>query len=172
MKIKNNIVLSLAFTFFVVLIIPQTVVAHEPRPDAADGALSLTVGWRTEPAFAKQANAMDLFITDNVSGPVEDPSFIDIEIKILYLKEDAPDAKVIKSAVLKGDFRQDRSIPNRYNISVLLTKPGAYGFHIAGMINGIDVDETFICRGGSLNPDGRSFGCIEKLQKFPGGPSN
>lgn len=170
MKTQKRMVLSLAFAISAVLTTPyQTAVAHEPRSDAADGALSLTVGWRTEPAFAKQANAMDIFVTDNVSGPVEDPSFIDIDVKILYLNEDVPDAKIIKSSVLTGDLRQDRSTPNRYNISILPTKPGAYGFHIMGMINGIEVDEVFICRGGSLNPDGRSFGCIEKLQNFPGG---
>ena len=109
-------------------------------------------------------NAFELIVTDSVD--VADP---ELDVTILYLKSDARDAKVIAKEKLSGNLRRNRSNPNQFNISVLPTKAGAYGFHIKGMINGAMVDEIFICRGGSLNPDGRSFGCIEKLQNFPRG---
>ena len=145
------------------LFISGSTMAHEPRV-VADGALNVAVGWRTEPAFSKSVNAFDFIVTDAVD--VEEPELI---VTILYLKEDAPDGKIIKSALLEGELRRDRTNPNRFNISLLPTKAGAYGFHIKGMVNGLMVDEVFICRGGTQNSDGRSFGCIEDPQKFPGG---
>lgn len=137
--------------------------AHEPRL-VADGALNVAVGWRTEPAFSDTVNAFDFIVTDAIE--VDDP---DLLVKVLYLKEDSQDAKVIKSSVLEGELARDRTNPNRFNIWFLPTKPGAYGFHIKGMVNGMMIDEVFICRGGSKHPDGRSFGCIDEPQKFPGG---
>ena len=85
----------------------------------------------------------------------------------MYLKEDAQDAKVLSSSLLTGALTQDRDNPNRFNIYVLPTKVGAYGFHIEGMLNGTMIDEVFICRGGTQNADNRSFGCIEAVQNFP-----
>ena len=159
----NSVTLAGIILAIQLLFISGNAAAHEPRA-IAGGGLNVAVGWRTEPAFANSINAFDFIVTDTIE--VDDP---DLMVTILYLKEDAPDAKIIKSAVLEGELRRDRSNPNRFNISVLPTKAGAYGFHIKGMVNGMMVDEVFICRGGTQNPDGRSFGCIEEPQKFPGG---
>ena len=162
-KIIKSLLITMGTLFVTQLLIQGKANAHEPRT-VADGALNIVVGWRVEPAFDKFMNAMDFIVTDPID--VDDPQ---LDVKILYLADDAPDAKIIKSASLEGDLRRDRSNPNRFNIDVLPTKAGAYGFHIMGMVNGMMINEVFICRGGSLNPDGRSFGCIEKPQKFPGG---
>ena len=137
--------------------------AHEPRL-VADGALNIAVGWRAEPAYDGVINAMDFIVSDDIE--VTDP---DLHVKILYLEDDAPDARIIKARKLKGELIRDRSNPRRFNINLMPTKAGAYGFHIKGMVNGMLIDEVFICRGGSQNADGRSFGCIEKLQRFPDG---
>jgi len=145
------------------LLLINSALAHEPRT-VADGALNIVAGWRVEPAFSNTVNAFDFIVADAIE--VDDP---DLMVTVLYLKNDAPDAKVIKSAVLEGDLRRDRTNPNRFNISLLPTKAGAYGFHIKGMVNGMLIDEVFICRGGTQNANGRSFGCIEDPQKFPGG---
>ena len=145
------------------LTLTNVAVAHEPRT-VADGALNIVVGWRVEPAFSKTANAFDFIVTDAIE--VDDPELM---VSVLYLEEDAPDAKIIKSSMLEGELNRDRSNPNRFNIWMLPTKAGAYGFHVKGMVNGMMIDEVFICRGGTQNADGRSFGCIEDPQKFPGG---
>lgn len=73
------------------------------------------------------------------------------------------------SEELEGDLRRDRGNPNRFNIWFLPNKAGAYGFHIKGMVNGMMVDEVFICGGGSQHIEGRAFSCMESPQKFPGG---
>jgi hypothetical protein len=135
--------------------------AHEPRA-VADGALNVAVGWRTEPALVGQLNQFDFIVTDSLE--VDDP---DLSVTIMHLKEDAQNAKVLSSAELSGELRRDSNNPNRFNIFVVPTKVGAYGFHIKGMLNGMMIDEVFICRGGTQNADGRSFGCIEDVQNFP-----
>ena len=137
--------------------------AHEPRL-IAGGALNVVVGWKTEPAFEKVINAFDFTVADPI-----DITDIELEVTALYLDDDASDAKVIKSTKLTDELRRDRSNPNHFNKYFLPSKAGAYGFHIMGMVNGIAVDEIFICGGGTQNADGRSFGCIDKPQSFPGG---
>ena len=154
------------------LMVPISTSAHEPRPGISDGKLNLTVGWRVEPAFAGQANAFDVFVTDpNVTDDSGDPVAIEegvnLKVKILFLSDDSQDARIRHQTRLTGDLRQNRSNPSRYNISVLPTKAGAYGFHVTGDVRGVKVDETFICRGGTQNPDGRSFSCVERIQTFP-----
>jgi len=139
--------------------------AHETREGVSD-TYNLTIGHRSEPVFAKEPAQFDLIIRDLDGNPYE-PSEIDITVKALYLKEDAFDAKVLKSKKLKGDLRRDRSSPNRFNIWYMPTRAGAYGFHIKGTIDGVDIKERFVCGDGSLADGG--FSCITKIQKFPGG---
>ncbi|WP_455212727.1 hypothetical protein [Kaarinaea lacus] len=163
MNKKAKFSLWLAAAVLVSQFLFTTASAHEPRA-VAGGGLNIVVGWRVEPAFTDTMNAFDFIVTDAIE--VDEP---ELEVKALYLQEDAQDAKVLKSSMLHGELRRDRSNPNRFNIWFLPSKPGAYGFHIKGMVNGMMVDEVFICGGGTQNTEGRSFGCIEKPQKFPGG---
>jgi hypothetical protein len=160
---QRGIFTLVGFTLLTGTFFNASVSAHEPRL-IGDGALNVVVGWDVEPAFSGTLNAFELIVTDDI-----EVAEIDLTVNVLYLKEDAPDAKVRMSAELEAELRRNRSNPNQFNISVLPTKPGAYGFHFSGMINGIMVDEVFVCGGGTQNADGRSFGCIEKPQKFPSG---
>ncbi len=157
----NKTILILAIMFYMFFLNPSF--AHEPRT-IAGGGLNVAVGWKVEPAFSKTINAFDFIVTDDIE--VADP---EITVKVLYLKEDAPDANVLMSSELEGNLQRDRTNPNRFNIWFLPTKAGAYGFHIKGMVNGMMVNEVFICGGGTQNTEGRAFGCIEDPQKFPGG---
>lgn len=153
--------LLIVHTIIVLSLICQTAMAHEPR-SISGGAYNVAVGWRSEPAYERVVNAFDFIIKDNVSIDT-----IQLDVKILYLKKDAIDAKVLEKETLKGELRRDRTNPNRFNIALLPTEPGAYGFHLKGMINGISVDELFVCRGGTQDPGGHSFGCVIELQNFP-----
>lgn len=140
--------------------------AHEPRENVS-GVFTLVVGQRVEPAYAGEPNAFDLFVR-NPDGSDTDVQEIELEVRALYLQEDQFDAPILASARLEGDLRRDRSTPNRFNINYLPSRTGAYGFHISGTINGVAVEERFVCRGGSQNPNGSSFGCVDALQRFPG----
>lgn len=160
---SRKLISVFALSVFSLLFYIAPTQAHEPRL-VAGGALNVVAGWRTEPAFEKVINAFDFIVTDPI-----DVTDIELEVTVLYLDEDAPDAKAIKTATVTDELRRDRSNPNRFNKYFLPTKAGAYGFHIMGMVNGNAIDEIFICRGGTQNADGRSFGCIEKPQSFPGG---
>lgn len=153
--------------FAICLTSVSTVFAHEPRDGVAGGAYNIVVGFGSEPIYARVANGMDLTIR-NPDGSAADVQNIDLEITALYLKTDAMDAKVKASAKLTGNLRRNRSTPNNFDIDFMPTKPGAYGFIIKGMIDGNMINEKFVCGGGSQNPDGRSFGCIGSIQKFPG----
>lgn len=159
----RRLFLFIVFSLFssLVHIIPAQ--AHEPRL-IGDGAINAVVGWRVEPAFEKNVNRFDFIVTD-----AAEVGTIELDVYVLLLDQDSPDAKVISSAKLTDELRRDRDNPNRFNKYFLPTKAGAYGFHIMGMVDGVAVDEIFICRGGTQNVDNRSFGCVEKPQKFPGG---
>lgn len=162
-NITKYVVLGAGLLIGLPLMTAGKALAHEPRA-IAGGGLNVAVGWRTEPAFSRSINAFDFIVSDPVD--VDDPQ---LTINALYLDQDAPDAQVIKSTVLAGALRRDRTNPNRFNIYFMPSRSGAYGFHIEGMVNGMMVDEVFICGGGTQSPDGRFFGCIEDPQRFPAG---
>lgn len=161
--ISKKLVIFSSVLISTLLFYVAPVQAHEPRL-IGGGALNVVTGWRTEPAFENVINAFDFIVTDEI-----EITGIELEVYALYLDDDKPDANVIKSTQLSDELRRDFTNPNRFNKFLLPSKAGAYGFHIIGMINGVFVDEIFICRGGTQNPDGRSFGCIEEPQRFPGG---
>lgn len=164
----NMKVLSLSGSLFIAasVLFTTPTVAHESRM-IGDGAIQARVGWGEEPTFEKNINAFELIIEDDMV--IEDP---DLTVHVLYLKDDAPDAEIVASQMLKGDLLRSSSDPNRFNIWFLPTKAGVYGFIVKGMINGTMIDEKFICEGGSLDPNGSSFACVDRLQGFPGGPKN
>jgi len=139
--------------------------AHETR-EGVSNTYNITIGHRSEPVFAKEPTRFDLIIRDLDGNPYE-PSEIDLSVKVLYLKEDAFDSKVLKERELTGDLRRDRASPNRFNIWYMPTRAGAYGFQIKGMIDGVVIEERFVCGGGSLTDGG--FGCVTDIQKFPAG---
>ncbi len=138
--------------------------AHETR-EGVSNTYNLTVGHRSEPVFAREPTRFDLIVRDLDGNPYE-PSEIDLSVKVLYLKDDTFDAKVLKARELTGDLRRDRSTPNRFNIWYKPTRAGAYGFHIKGTIDGVAIRERFVCGDGALADSG--FGCITNIQKFPG----
>ncbi len=139
--------------------------AHEPR-QGVSGTFNLTVGQRVEPAYSGEPNQFDL-IVNNLDGTPATVTEITLDVEVLFLKEDAYDAKVLHKALLTDEITPDKATPNRFNIPYMPTKPGAYGFEINGTINGVQISEKFVCENGTLNPLGKSFGCVTQIQTFP-----
>ncbi len=140
--------------------------AHEPRDGVAGGVYNVSVGHRVEPGFAGEPNAFDLFVRNAEDNSNADVGEIELDVYVMRLRKDDFDAKVTKIRKLTGDLRRDFSTPNRFNIYYLPKRPGAVGFIIKGTIDGNYIYEKFVCGGGSQNESGRSFGCIDKIQRF------
>ncbi|MEP6935308.1 MAG: hypothetical protein ABI988_15460 [Nitrospirota bacterium] len=170
--------------------------AHEGRVFLG-GQYVVFVGFRNEPAFEDEGNAMDLFVLFDTNGngicdqpddapntckdwiPVSkgDGDTVNIEAQALYLTDDAFNAPVRVSKKLHGDLKQDFFDASRYNIYMKPNVGGAYGFALTGTIkakNGalltLGGDQgKFVCGGGSQNPE-EAFGCVgDILQPFPFG---
>lgn len=161
MKIKT---LTQAFAFSLITFSASTF-AHEPRPGVG-GAYTITVGNRVEPAFSNEPNALD-FIVSNLDGTAAEVTNIELNVTVLYLAEETFDAEVLYSAPLTGELSRDRTNTHRFNIPYMPTKVGTYGFQIKGIVDGVEINETFVCGEGTQNPEGSSFGCVTEIQKFP-----
>lgn len=158
------------------------VMAHEGRiiEDATGTGvtMSLTVGHRTEPAVEDQMNRFDAFMRFDKDGDgkytdpvdVRNGDTVNITVRVLLLGDDEYDAKVLDSAELVGRLRQDGDLDFRYNIDYMPTVDGPYGFEITGTVTSgastIEIDEKYVCGGGSQNPGG-GFSCISDAQAFP-----
>ena len=165
----------------------------------------LFVGFRNEPAFEDEPNAMDVFvmIDKDGNGQCDEPDEgntcrdwipvntrggdqVNLEAHVLYLLDDAFNAQVRFSSKLQGDLEQDFRDPSRYNIYFKPNVGGAYGFKITGTIQYKGSDPrlpgpgplltlsgnqgTWVCGGGSQNPE-ENFSCVaDILQPFPFGP--
>jgi hypothetical protein len=161
MKVK---LLASAFLLSLPLISISSVNAHEPRLGVS-GVFNLTVGQRVEPAYSDEPNQFDL-IVNNLDGTAATVTDITLNVNVIFLKEDTFDAKVLHRALLTDKIVRDRTTPNRFNIPYMPSKPGAYGFEIEGTINGVQINEKFVCENGTQNP-GKSFGCVTQIQTFP-----
>ena len=58
-----------------------------------------------------------------------------LENKILFLKNEDFNSKVIAKRTLRSELREDRESTGRFNIDYLPTCPGTYDFLISGTIN-------------------------------------
>lgn len=139
--------------------------AHESR-EGVSGVFNIAVGQRVEPAYSNEPNQFDL-IVNNLDGTPAQVTEISLAVEVLFLKDDAYDAKVLHRALLTSEIIRDRTTPNRFNIPYMPTKAGAYGFEINGTINGVAISEKFVCEGGTLNPLGKDFSCVANIQTFP-----
>jgi hypothetical protein len=173
--------------------------AHETRV-FGDGFYVVVVGWHEEPAFEDEGNGLDFFISYDTSGDGEchehegeehegeehEPDCIpvdvgagdvvDLDVRVLYLRDDAFDAQVLASDPLEGDLVQAFGDPSRYTIFLKPNVEGAYGFRVSGTIHKVDQDEPavvlqnekFVCGGGTQGDE--AFDCVEDiLQPFPRG---
>ena len=167
MKNSPRLFGKIIFAVFTISLLSISIAnAHEPRDGVAGGVYNVSVGHRVEPGFAGEPNAFDLFVRNAEDNSNEDVGEIELDVYVIRLRDDDFDAKVVKIKKLTGDLRRDFSQPNRFNIYYLPKRPSAVGFIIKGTIDGNIINEKFVCGGGTQNEDGRSFGCIDRIQRF------
>jgi hypothetical protein len=142
------VVMSLIFT-------GSPAAAHERR---TVGPYQLVVGFLGEPAFAGQANAVDLRVSDTRSNnkPVEGlESTVSVEIFSGGL-----------GSSLKLPLRTRFGNPGAYAADFVPTKAGAYRFVFRGKIESTELNETFESGPGRFE-DVESTTAIQYPQKVP-----
>ena len=149
--------------------------AHENRQV---GDYTLTVGFRSEPAFEDVVNAIDIFVnraSDGKAISVRDGDVVDLSVEVQLREADDFDAEILAAAPLQEKPRQDFAADNRYNAWFKPTHDGAYAFRITGIISDASdpqagdqaIDETYVCGNGTRSSTSR-FNCVEDPQAFPG----
>jgi hypothetical protein len=124
-----------AGSIIAVLVFAPAAYAHET---VTSGSLTLTLGWEEEPAYAGQANAVELEAT-GAAGPAGDPA-ASLSVQVSF-----------------GDTAttlpmRPGSEPGVYLAKLIPTEAGTYAFHVRGTLSGEPVDlestcsaETFDC---------------------------
>src|SRR5262249_55438774 len=135
-------------------IAPGTASAHERRTVAGD--YTFVVGFLKEPAFQDETNGIDLRVTKNGDEPVEG---LDKTLKAEV---------VVGPNTLPLELRSRFRVPGAYNSEFVPTRPGTYGFHITGTIEGKPVNETFESGPGRFN-DVEAVGPLQFPDKVPSG---
>ncbi len=102
--------------------------AHVTKPV---GDLTVSVGWRDEPAYAGLANAVQITALDRQGRPVVDPR-ADLTTTVSF-----------------GDATVTRPLapgaPGVYSADLVPTQPGTYSFRIGGTLAGQTVDINATC---------------------------
>ncbi|MBI2867639.1 MAG: hypothetical protein HYX97_04820 [Chloroflexi bacterium] len=134
------------------LLVPATALAHEQRDV---GKYHFVAGWIVEPAFEGIKNGVDLRVsaTDG-QKPVEGLEQT-LQVEITHVPSNTS-----KAVSLRTIFRD----PGHYTYDLIPTASGVYRFRVFGIIEGTQINETFVSRGG-----GGGFGDIEpsKDLQFP-----
>jgi hypothetical protein len=111
------------------------VVGLSARADAhvskSVGNLTLSVGWREEPAYAGLPNEVDVTVLDAKGVPVVDPQ-ADLTATVSF-----GDSTLVRP-LLAG-------APGEYRAPVVPTQPGTYAFHVSGAVRGQVVDVSATC---------------------------
>ncbi len=191
MNLYNKLGRTFSIAVVSLLVTNFPAAAHESRIVTNDNGaeLRITVGNQPEPVFAGQLSRTDLILnqldSNGNSIPVDVSAGASIEnlhAHVLFLKEEMHVDSLNDPLVLKAmelhDIAQVSGTDNRYQTPIIYTEPGAYGFRYMGKIitndgTEFDVDEFFICGGGSMaepRADGSvpAFGCVAKPVTFPG----
>ncbi|MEX2204367.1 MAG: hypothetical protein WD965_09805 [Actinomycetota bacterium] len=115
------------------LVLPASAaLAHEGRNQ---GDLQMVVGFGTEPAYAGQPNSVQLFLAHDGEPVVDLGDTLDVEISF----GDQTKRFTLEPNFAVGAFGE----PGDYRAWFIPTRAGQYTFHLAGTIQGEDVDQTF-----------------------------
>lgn len=128
---KVRITGGLVFLAFLIafVLLTASVVAHEGREV---GPYEIVAGWRSEPAIVGHINGPQFRISEiNTEEPVEGLE------ESLQLEVGFGDQST--TVEMQRVFGQ----PGSYTAHLLPTRSGEYTWHLTGMINDTEVDETF-----------------------------
>jgi hypothetical protein len=131
----------------VLALFPITAAAHEQR-DVGDGQYSLEIGFRDEPAYLSQPNALYLKVTQfgSAGGPVEGlAGTLEAEVQ--------KDGATLPLTLVPGSER------GVYEARFIPTALGDYTFRLFGDIEGTSIDESF-----SSSPT--TFAPVEPLDRY------
>jgi hypothetical protein len=125
-----------AGSIIAVLILSTAAYAHET---VTSGGLTLTLGWEEEPAYAGQANAVELEATRPAS-PASDPA-ASLSVQVSF-----------------GDTAttlpmRPGSEPGVYRAKLIPTQAGTYAFQVRGTLSGEQVDLESTC-------SDKTFDCV------------
>lgn len=129
-----------------------TASAHERRDV---GKYQFTVGWIVEPSFEGIKNGLDLRVVTKDGGkPVEG-----LEKTLKWELTHVPGG-ASKTFDVRTIFRD----PGHYTADIIPTASGVYRFRLFGTVEGAEVNQTFVTKGG-----GGGFGDIESSEalQFP-----
>ncbi|MGZ8637034.1 MAG: hypothetical protein ACXWX2_08685 [Actinomycetota bacterium] len=124
--------------------------AHERRPL---GDLEMTVGFGTEPAYAGQPNSVQVVLVHDGEPVVDLGDTLDVEVAF----GDQAMSLELEPFFAVGAFGE----PGDYRAWFIPTRAGEYSFHVAGTVDGEEIDETFTSGPGTFsdvsNPADISF---------------
>lgn len=106
--------------------------AHEGRKL---GDLEMEVGWGTEPAYAGEANSVQILLVHDGKPVVDLGDTLDVEVAFGDQTQSFP----LEPFFEEGEF----GTPGDYRAWLFPTTSGQYSFHFTGTIDGEDIDETF-----------------------------
>jgi hypothetical protein len=102
------------------------------------GPYSVALGWVHEPTYVGQLNAVQVVIKDKSGNPVSDLTADDLKVVV------STGGKQSDPMALAPTFDEDTGlgIPGDYEAPLIPTAPGAYTFHVTGMIHSQPIDES------------------------------
>ena len=142
----------LLVTLSALVVTSRPVSAHERRDV---GNYQFVVGWIVEPSFEGMKNGLDLrVVTKEGAKPVEGLEKT-LKWELTHVASGAS-----KTFDIRTVFRD----PGHYTADIIPTVPGIYRFRLFGSIEGAEVNQTFVTKGG-----GGGFGDIEPSEalQFP-----
>jgi hypothetical protein len=119
---------SLALALGAALALPAVAAAHVTR---VVGPYRLTVGWADEPAYTGSRNAVDVTVSNRAGAPIDGAR--------LTAQVSFGDARTLLPLVPVDDE------PGALAAAIVPTRPGTYGFRIAGRIRRTTVDVGVTC---------------------------
>jgi len=151
--------IALTITFLIFISTTSNVSAHERRQV---GQYAFVVGFLNEPAYAGQANRIDLTICNG------NQCNYTVQDGLRVLSNPVKDAeKTLKAEVSQGSaaplalpLEPRYANPGKYASYFLPSKVGTYIFHVFGTLGGKQIDEKF-----TSGPN--TFGDPEQIRAYP-----
>ena len=124
-----------------------TVFAHEGRD--VEG-YNFVIGWVEEPAYEGLRNGVEIRVTKAASGSHgghgEASELVGVEGLGETLRVEVTHVATEASKILS--LYPTRGVPGRYTAVLIPTSPGVYQFSVRGTVEGTQIDESFLSKGG------------------------